>query len=322
MVELEVLIHRADLDGLVRLVDNWSAAGNWAGLLQIRDAAKAALASGRQLWPVAILAEYRLALHAPAEWAAAVLDEGSGRFTIGPLTEVVAQNHSVAELAPYLDDPVRLGLIAHERARRGDVADVDLNPLDIPVGPAAWEPQYPLATYTDAGVEAPSPAWPNGGWTDLVPSAAPSLDDPEVTEAVRQLLDGWTASSDGHVEVRCVEGNAADAVGALGVARPRLAPITLGSAMSWLTWAGANGGAHGRRRGTATGRFGAWWLLAQLCDLADDWPPDATELGRAGSALSWYWWDAREPMLGWTVQLAVADEALGCAWAISAHDAA
>lgn len=325
--ELTTLVRRADLDGLVRLIDGWTAAGEWAGLLRVRDASRAALESGRQLWPAATLAEYRLALHAPAPWAARVLDEGSGRFTIGPLTEVVAQHHTLAELTGHVDDPVRLGLIAHERARRGETVDVALNPLDIPFGRAAWEPSYPLATYTDDGLDAPAPPLPEPDVAGAFAAAGPGaraavVEDAGVADAVRQLFDGWTAASDGHVDVRCVEGTAAEAVGALGLGRSRLTPITLAQSMAWLTWAGAGGGAHGRRRGTAIGRFGAWWLLAQLTDLADEWPPDAAELGRAGSALRWYWWDGGEAQLGWTVQLAVEDSADGYAWALSAHDAA
>ena len=48
---------------------------------------------------MATLAEYRLALRAPAEWAAPMIADGAGLFTIGPLTEVIAQEHSWQELA-------------------------------------------------------------------------------------------------------------------------------------------------------------------------------------------------------------------------------
>src|SRR3954447_15955029 len=98
------LVQRADLDGLVRMVDSLCASRDWPALLELRNRSKAAVATGRQLWPVATLAEYRLALWAPAEWAALVLDEESGRFTIGPLTEVVAQHHQFDELRPALPE--------------------------------------------------------------------------------------------------------------------------------------------------------------------------------------------------------------------------
>ena len=91
MSEIDDLVHRADLDGLVRLIDRFCASADWAELSELRSRTRAAVNTGRQLWPAATLAEYRLALWAPAEWAALMLDEDGGRFTIGPLTEVVAQ---------------------------------------------------------------------------------------------------------------------------------------------------------------------------------------------------------------------------------------
>ena len=154
-----------------------------------------------------------------------------------------------------------------------------------------------------------------------VPSGR-TIDDPSVTLAVRQLFDPWTASSDGHVEVACVEGDAVTAVRALGVPGARLAPLGASDALAWLMWAGASGGAHGRRRGAAIGRFGTWWLLAALGDLLDEWPVPPADLGALLDDLRWWWWDAGEPTLGWEVQLVVEDRAEGYAWAISAHDAA
>ena len=100
---LDGLIHAVDLDGLVRLVDERCSDRDWEGLLRVRDRCAAATReTGRQLWPAATLAEYRLALLAPPEWAATVLDGESGRFTIGPLSEVAAQLHTWEELAPHL----------------------------------------------------------------------------------------------------------------------------------------------------------------------------------------------------------------------------
>jgi hypothetical protein len=92
--------------------------------------------------------------------------------------------------------------------------------------------------------------------------------------------------------------------------------------MDWLAWAGASGGAHGRRRGAAIGRFGAWWTVAALADLTEEWPVEADRIGEALSSLDWFWWDDGGPNLGWALQLAVADLGEGYAWAISAHDIA
>ena len=112
-------------------------------------------------------------------------------------------------------------------------------------------------------------------------SAGEVIDDPDVTLAVRQLIEPWTTSSNGRAEIVAVEGTADAAVAALGVTGARLARITPSLAMAWLAWAGASGGAHGRRRGAAIGRFGAWWTVAALADLADAWPVEPDEIGEA-----------------------------------------
>lgn len=322
--EVDDLIHRADLDGLVRMVDTVCADDDWPSLLELRNRSRAAVVTGRQLWPVATLAEYRLALWAPAQWAARVLDEDSGRFTIGPLTEVVAQRHEFADLRTALPQGPRLGFIAHECALRGQpVPTGSANPLEIPFELQPWEPQYCLAEYSNDGVDAPPPQLPESYEFVAMPrDSAEVIEDPEVVLAVRQLIEPWTTSSNGRAEVVAVEGSAASAVAALGVVDGRLAPISPSNAMAWLAWAGASGGAHGRRRGAAIGRFGAWWMVAALADLADEWPVEPDKIGEALAALEWYWWDAGEPRLGWELQLAVADPSECYAWAISAHDSA
>jgi hypothetical protein len=324
--ELDELVHRADLDGLVRLVDFLCASRDWSALLELRNRSKAAVVTGRQLWPVATLAEYRLALWAPAEWAAQVLDEDSGRSTIGPLTEVVAQHHQFDELRAALTDGPRLGFIAHECGLRGQaVPDGVPNPLEIPFRIQAWEPAYALAEYSDEGLDAPAPALLKLTTPAIAAASAGDsevVEDPDVDLAVRQLIEPWITSSNGHVEIAAVEGDAPAAVAALGVACGSLSPITSESAIAWMAWAGASGGAHGRRRGAAIGRFGAWWTIAALAGFSEEWPVAADNVGDAAGALDWYWWDGGEPHLGWELQLAVADPVDGYAWAISAHDAA
>jgi hypothetical protein len=324
---LDELIHRADLDGLVRLVDDCSASSDWARLRRLRDRARHAVGTGRQLWPAATLAEYRLALLAPPEWAAGVLDEGSGRFTIGPLTEVVAQHHSWAELVPFLEPGPRTAFVAHERVLRGeriDASSVAALPdvLDLPFEIAPWEPPYALATYHDNRAEFPAPPVP-GGFTDvdLATGRGTRVDDPSVELAVRQLVEPWTVSSNGHAELAAVEGDVAAALHTLGLPSARIAELTPSEAIAWLAWAGASGGAHGRRRGAAAGRFGAMWLLAALGDSLDDWPLTLADLGRLAGELRWWWWDAHEPMTGWQLQLAIEDPGEGVAWAVSARDA-
>jgi Family of unknown function (DUF6183) len=321
--EVDDLVHRADLDGLVRLVDKFCTNADWPALLELRNSSRAAVTTGRQLWPAATLAEYRLALWAPPEWATQVLDEESGRFTIGPLTEVVAENHQFSDLRSALPDGPRVGFIAHECALRGQVLPADLpNPLDIPFELQPWEPQYCLAEYSDDGLSAPTPHLPAvSEFAPMRSEGGEVIDDPDVALAVHQLIEPWITSSNGHVEIAAVEGSAAAAVAALGVASGTLAKIAPSQAVAWLAWAGASGGAHGRRRGAAIGRFGAWWTVAAVADLPQ-WPPDPGEIGDAVAALDWYWWDGGEPRLGWELQLAVADPTAGYAWAIGAHDAA
>ena len=323
--DLDDLIHAADLDGLVRMIDDRCANSDWDGLLRLRNGARSAVKTGRQLWPAATLAEYRLALLAPPHHVAAVLDETdglSGQFTIGPLTEVAAQHHTWDELRAQLDPTPRAAFVAHERVIRGELIDDDiLGVLDIPLELEGWEPQYAVAVYRDNDADFPVPRLPDD-WEEIeTANEAERLDD-DVELAVQQLVEPWVSGSNGTVEVVCIEGDVADAIGALGPRRARISELDVRSSMAWMAWAGASGGAHGRRRGGATGRFGAWWMLGAFGDFTDDWPVDPDALGQFANELNWYRWDAFEPALGWTLQLAVEDEAEGVAWAISARDSA
>jgi hypothetical protein len=325
--QLDALIQRADLDGLVRLVDNLTFTADWDGLRSARDRCRAAVATGRQLWPAATLAEYRLALVAPPEWAAPMIAEDAGLFTIGPLTEVIAQHHTWSMLQPLLPQTPGAAVVAHERVLRGESLEHSaVNHLpdvfDLPYELASWEPAYPLATYSDDGVDAPPPPAPTSPPSQHARSdAIERLDDDGVDLAVRQLVETWTASSNGHAEVVCVEGDADDAVGTLGLPAWTRRPLTLADAVAWLAWAGASGGAHGRRRGAALGRFGALWVLAALLDLTEEWPVPLDQLGDRAGSLRWSWWDPTDSTAhGWQLQLAVADVDEGHAWAISAAD--
>ncbi len=326
--ELDVLIQRADLDGLVRLVDNRTAARDWDGLRTARDRCRAAVATGRQLWPAATLAEYRLALVAPPEWAAPMIAEDAGLFTIGPLTEVIAQHHTWSALGPLLPASPGAAVVAHERVLRGESLQPSAvsnlpDVFDLPYELASWEPEYAVATYGDDGVDAPPPPEPTSPPTQhAADGSIERLDDDSVDLAVRQLVEAWTASSNGRAEVACVEGNADDAVAALGLSRWTSRPLTLAEAIAWLAWAGASGGAHGRRRGAALGRFGALWVLAALLDITDEWPLPLGQLGQRAASLRWSWWEpADSTKHGWRLQLAVADIDDGHSWAINAADA-
>lgn len=325
---LDDLVHRADLDGLIRLVDERSATADWSGLRRARDRARSAVGTGRQLWPVATLAEYRLALLAPPEWAAPMIADDTGLFAIGPLTEVIAQHHTWASLTDALPDGPRAAVVAHERVLRGDVIDHPSTValpvvLDMPFALAEWEPTYALAAYTDNGVDVDAPGVPSTVRSEPFRRSGDgpgTIDDRSVALAVRQLVESWTADSNGRVDVVAVEGTAERAVTALGVERGTAVEIDLAAALAWLAWAGASGGAHGRRRGAALGRFGALWTLATLLDVDDEWPVPPEELGEMASELRWLWWDAGEPATGWRLQLAVEDRRHALAWAVSARD--
>lgn len=325
-VELDDLIHRVDLDGLVRLIDRRASAAEWAGVDRIRRRALTATKeTGRQLWPAATLAEYRLALDGPAVWTASVLDDNSGRLTIGPLSEVAATNHTWTELAEHLDANATATYLAHERSIRGESIDSaalgHLPPvLDIPAAQQPWEPDYPASTYSADGAEHGEP--PRTGIAEEVVIAAPDndrvVDDIDVELAVRQLVETWTVQSTGRVEALCVEGGPLDALAALGVRSARITPVRAAEALAELAWAGASGGAHGRRRGMANGRYSMWWLLAAIGDL--DWPPSNDAVTELLEELDWFRWDAHEPPSGWRLQLLVHNRVEHLSWVINARD--
>ncbi|HEY7137814.1 MAG TPA: hypothetical protein VIB48_22355 [Acidimicrobiia bacterium] len=317
-------VERGDLDELIRLVDGLCAQRSWDALVELRDRCLRAVERGKQLWPAAHHAEYRLALEAPGPWAASVLVEGAGRFALGPLSEVVASTHTWTELAPHVPDgPVGV-LAAHERVVRGEDlraagVDTSLPVLELPLVLEPWEPAYAVAHYRAHTVDFPSPAVPSLEPVEL--TSAEKIDDPAACDALRALAVAWTVASDGRSEAVAVQGCASDAVGALGARRARIGAIDTAGALAHMAWTAASGGAYGRRRGAATGRFDACLTAATLVGLDDPWPPDPGALGDAIDALGWYLWDAGEPVTGWSLHLAVEDPARGIAWALAATDA-
>lgn len=317
------LVDLGDLDELTRLVDRLCDRSDWGGLMELRDRCLAALQRGKQLWPAAALAEYRAALQAPGRWAAGVLTPGAGRFTLGPLSEVAASTHRWDELAPHVPPGPTATLAAHERVLRGEdlrgSAGIDSAVMDLPLVLQPWEPRYPLAEYNPGDAHFPAPPLP-----ELVPQ--PLVHDPEIvedTEACRalvELAEAWTTESNGRAHAVAVAGGATAAVAAHGLRSARMAEITAAEALAHMAWAGASGGAHGRRRGMASGRFAAWWALAAMAGLLAEWPVPVPEMGRAAASLRWYAWDAGEPATGWSLRLAAADPARNRAWAVTALD--
>jgi hypothetical protein len=319
------LVDRGDVDELVRQVDRWCDAEEWDGLVDLRVRCRAALERGKQLWPVASLVEYRLALEAPGLYAAMVVEPGAGHLALGPMSEVAASSHTWSELADFVPDGPLVTTTAHERVVRGeDLAldeRVDRRVLDLPAVLAPWEPEYPLAEYERHEARFPPPRLPARHAVEL-PSGTTRIDDATTTGALLELARGWTSESIGRAEAVAVDGDAMTAIATLGPPRARAVELTPKDAMAWMAWVGASGGAHGRRRGMANGRFGAWWAAAALSGLLDDWPPEPEELGEALHELRWFAWDAWEPDTGWRFHLAVDDPDDGLAWAVATTDAA
>ena len=321
---VERAVEANDLDELVRLVNRLVAAEEWDGVVQLRDRCRAALARGKQLWPAASWAEYRLALDAPGTWAATVLVDGTGSFAPGPLPEVAASTHRWEELAPYAPGGPVASMAAHERVVRGEDlthdSRVDPMALGVPRRLEVWEPRYAVATYTDEGGDFPRPPLPAARWVEL-PPPGDEVDDTTAVRALTDLASRWVDGSDGRAHAVAVGGSALDAVAALGPRRVRVGELTGAEVMALMCWAAASGGAHGRRRGAAFGRSAAWWALSALGGLQDRaMEPDA--VGEAVAELRWWWWDAGEPDTGWALRLAVEDPEHRLAWALVATDAA
>lgn len=323
--EIDELVGRADLDGLIRLIDTTCTRRDWQQLFNIRNACRTAVHSGRQLWPAATLAEYRLALRSPANWATEVIVAEASRFTLGPLTEVIAQNHVWQELVHRLPYGPHSTFVAYECALRGqtiDEPDALFPALEIPVASGAWEPIYQLAEYSDNDAAFPAPQLPPSLNAEKVStSVGQRLDEPEISQAAIHLVEAWTVQSNGKCESVVARGDAAVALGTLGVSSANLRPLTNASAIAWMAWAGASGGAHGRRRGAATGRLNAWWMLAALDHSLGSWPISNLRAREISEQWNWWWWDVDEPAIGWQLKLVAHNETEGLAWAINANDA-
>jgi hypothetical protein len=309
----------ADTDTLVRAIDGFCASRSWDDLLTLRLHCQAAVERGKQLWAVDEHVRYRLALEGPSALAAAVVAEGPARWTLGPLTEVVAQHHSWADLEPHLPPGPERAFVAHERAIRGETVDalaIDPRILEIPVALADWEPNYPVAEYKADRAEFPSPAV--GGLAPIEPIDADRIESDPGVEALAGIVKPWIEQSTGRADIVVVDGTMQHALGAIGVPRPRSVELEGKQALAWLGWAAASGAAHGRRRGAAAGRFETWWALAVIADM--DFPPDPDDFGEVLSEFTFSWWSDGVDE-GWRLNLAITDPEMGRTWAITAIDA-
>lgn len=319
---MSTLIEASDLDGLVALIGRLVAAGDWEGIDELMVRCNEAVERGKQVWGAREYAEYRIALDAPAARAAVVLHVGAGRFAPGPLWEVAASTHTWVELSGHITSPTIALSVAQERALRGDrLADADVSlGSEVPLYPQPWEPTYRLATYRDDGVDVPGPDLGAMDWAELG-DPGEAVDDRDTCDALLDVVRPWLDESTGRGEAVAVEGGTRQAIRALGPHRVRLADIDLGQAMQLMAWAGAGGGAYGRRRGTPAGRAAAWWALASVLRLDEEWPVDGDVLGEAASSLLWCAWEPGDFTGGWAFHLAVEDPEEGLAWVVSAVDA-
>lgn len=320
---LDGLIRRADLDDLVRHVDATCAARAWDHLVRVRDGARAAVETGRQLWPIATLANHRLALWAPAGFAVRALDDTARTFMPGPVSEILAVHHTWEDLAPHLPPGHDRSLVAHERALRGDrIPDAEKSVLDMPFVLQPWEPAYVPAGYGDDGVDAPAPSLPRPHGTVHRSAHGPVvLDDDDTDTAFRLLMEPWTSQSNGTARCAVVEGGTTEAL-SLVDDTVRVAIVTPAEALSLLAWAGASGGAHGRRRGLATGRSNAWWFLASFAGITGARPFTPDELGAVVSSLRCAVFAGAEdaPDADWSVRLVLEDPHEGVTCLLVADD--
>ncbi|MBA3350282.1 MAG: hypothetical protein H0T12_06970 [Actinobacteria bacterium] len=322
MENLGSLVEAGDLNGLLRAVDGLCQRRAWDDLVDLADRCEDAIERGKQLWPIAGHIDYRLALEAPGEYAADVLDSITPRFSVGPLTEVAAFAHTWEELATHINSPHVAAYVAQERVLRGEdlTGDIQAHPevLDLPLRVEPWEPVYPLASYRSTFVEVAEPWEPRAGLAEVASLPAGEIDDPELTAAWLDLVSPWLTESNGAARAVVVDGDAVGAVSALTIGALRLGPLETAEAVQRMAWAGASGGAHGRRRGAALGRSLAWYTAGVTA--STEWPVASDALEDALGSLRWYRFDEGAPDEGWALRLAVEDPAEGWAAALAATD--
>lgn len=320
--QLRELIEAQDLNGLLRAVDGLCAERAWDDLVELADACEHAIERGKQLWPIAAHIDYRLALEAPAEYAADVLTTDPRRFALGPLTEVAASTHTWEELVPHIESAQIAAYVAQERVLRGEALTGDdrAHPevLDMPLELMAWEPDYPLATYKSTFVEVSEPWTPKAKQIPIELRPASELDESALVDALLELVAPWTTESNGAARAVVVEGDGAGVASHLVLEKLLIGELQPAEAIQRMAWAAASGGAHGRRRGAAFGRFLSWYTTALLADL--DWPVLPNDLANAAGELRWYYFDEGEEEEGWSLRIAIEDPKHGWAAALAATD--
>lgn len=319
-------IDHADMDTLTETVDSFCLDECFDDVVALRHRCRSAMERGLQLWPVAAYCDYRLALDAPSALALTGLGEHSERFMFGPLAEILASTHMFASLSSSLPRTPAAAAFAHECVVRGEDLAKDEIALalpaifDLPLALEPWEPSYAVAVYGPDRARFDRPALPEPINVSVL-TAGRRIRDAAVADTFGDLVKPWVTSSNGRVDIACVEGTAEHAIGALGLSRATTIEITGSTAIAWMAWAAASGGALGRRRGASAGRQQAWWMLRALSGLDDDEPIEGEELGEVLNELRWLRWNDGSPETGWSLRLAVEDPIDNLAWVIAAVDA-
>jgi hypothetical protein len=189
--------------------------------------------------------------------------------------------------------------------------------LEIPLCIQVWEPRYALATYRAREADFPSPSVPD--LSEVDPGGSPNgAEGGDVGESLAVLGRVWADQSNGECSTTAVEGGAEAAIALLARNGFRQAEVGADVALAHMAWAAASGGAHGRRPGSPSGRFAAWWVVAAVAGL--EWPVDPDALGAEARRLRWILWEPHGLASGWGLHLAVSDPAAGRAWAVAATD--
>ena len=125
------------------------------------------------------------------------------------------------DLAPHIESPVAAAYVAQERVIRGEDlrSDPRAHPevLELPLVLEEWEPTYPPATYRSNVVEVAEPWTPKAPLRSVEPEEAEELDEPELNAALVDLVQPWTAESNGAARAAVVEGSALGAISATRV---------------------------------------------------------------------------------------------------------
>ena len=221
------------MNGLLHAIDGLCAARDWDALEDLADLCLEAVERGKQLWPIAAHIDYRLALEAPGDYAASVLDSDAGRFALGPLTEVAASTHTWDELAPYIEVPQAAAYVAQERVLRGeDLSDdraIQADTLDLPSQVVRLRADLCARHFLAADRRSGGTLGAAGRGHSVEVHPAPEVAASGITEVLLDLVQPWTAESNGAARAVVVEDGAVAAASCLaGPSDLHMQPLEVG----------------------------------------------------------------------------------------------